>query len=45
MISFIIKQLAKEFKRQFTFLGENIEKYITSTVSIEKKVMGINKNG
>ena len=26
---FIIKELAKEFEKQFTCLGENTEKYIT----------------
>ena len=29
---FIIKELAEEFKKQFTCLGENTEKYITFTV-------------
>ena len=29
---FIIKELAGEFKKQFTCLGENTEKYITFTV-------------
>ena len=33
---FIIKKLAEEFKKQFTCLGENTEKYITFTVQIEK---------
>ena len=42
---FIIKELAKEFKKQFTCLGENTEKYITFTVPIEKEVTRINKNG
>ena len=32
---FIIKDLADEFKKQFTCLGENMEKYITFTVPIE----------
>ena len=35
---FIIQELAEEFKKQFTFLGENTEKYITFTVPIEKKL-------
>ena len=35
----------EEFKNQFTFLGENTEKYITFTVSIEKEVTRIDKNG
>ena len=42
---FIIKELAEEFKKQFTCLGENTEKYITFTVSIEKEVTRIDKNG
>ena len=33
---FIIKELAEEFKKQFSCLGENTEKYITFTVPIEK---------
>ena len=33
---FIIKELAEEFKKQFTRLGENTIKYITLTVQIEK---------
>ena len=37
--------LAEEFKKQFTCLGENTEKYITFTVSIEKEVTRIDKNG
>ena len=42
---FIIKELAEEFKKQFTCIGENIEKYITFTVSMEKEVTRIDKNG
>ena len=42
---FIIKDLAEEFKKQFTGLGEYTEKYITFTVPIEKEVTGIGKNG
>ena len=38
---FIIKELAEQFKKQFTCLGENIEKYITFTVPIEKDVTRI----
>ena len=34
---FIIKELAEEFKKQFTCLGENTDKYITFTVPIEKE--------
>ena len=41
---FIIKELAEEFKKQFTCLGENTEKYITFTVPIEKEVTRIDKN-
>ena len=41
----IIKKLAEEFKKQFTCLGENTEKYITFTVPIEKEVTRIDKNG
>ena len=42
---FIIKELAEEFKKQFTCLGENNEICITFTISIEKKVTRIDKNG
>ena len=42
---FIIKELAEGFKKQFTCLGENTEKYITFTVPTEKKNTGIDKNG
>ena len=42
---FIIKKLAEEFKKQFTCLRENIEKYITFAVPIEKEVTIFNKNG
>ena len=41
---FVIKGLAEEFKKQFTCLGENTEKYITFTVPIEKEVTAIDKN-
>ena len=41
---FVIKELAEEFKEQFTCLEENTEKYITSTVPMEKEVTGIYKN-
>ena len=34
---FIIKQLAREFKGNFEFLGENTEKYITFSVAIKKE--------
>ena len=42
---FIIKELAEEFKKQFTCLGENTEKYVTFTVPIEKEVTRIDKTG
>ena len=42
---FIIKELEKEFKKQFTCLGENIKKYITFLVIIEEKVARIDKRG
>ena len=42
--NFIIKELAREFKKQFTCLGENTEKYITFTVRIEKEVTRIDKS-
>ena len=42
---FIINKLAEEFDRQFTCLGENAEKYITFSISIEKEVNRIGKNG
>ena len=35
---FVIKQLAKEFKDQFKFLGENTHKYITFLVLISKEL-------
>ena len=42
---FIIKELAEEFKKQFTCLGENSQKYITFTLPIEKEVTKNDKNG
>ena len=42
---FTIKELAEEFKKQFICLRENIEKYTTFTVPIEKEVTRIKKNG
>ena len=42
---FIIKGLAEEFKKQFTCLGENTEKYITVSAPIEKEVTTIDENG
>ena len=41
----IKKELAEEFKKQFTCLGENTEKYIIFPVPIGKNVTRINKNG
>ena len=41
----IILSLIEEFKKQFTCLGENTEKYITFTIKIEKEVTRIDKNG
>ena len=42
---FIIKELAGQFKKQFIYVGENTEKYMTFTVPIEKEVTRIDKNG
>ena len=42
---FIIKELAEEFKKQFTCLGENSQKYITFTLPTEKEVTKNDKNG
>ena len=42
---FIIKESAEEFKKQITCLQENTPKYVTFTVSIEKEVTKIDKNG
>ena len=40
---FIIKQLAKEFKEYFNYIGENTEKYISfSITTIIKVIMQIN---
>ena len=41
---FIINKLAEEFEKQLTCLGENTEKYITSSVPIEKAITRVNKN-
>ena len=40
-----MKELAEEFFKKFTCLGENTEKYTIFTVSIEKEVRRINDNG
>ena len=42
---FIIKELAEEFKKLFTCLGENAEKYIAFTGPMEKEVTRIDANG
>ena len=42
---FIIKDLAEEFEKKLTCLGENTEKYITYTVPTEKEVTRIDKKG
>ena len=39
-----MKELAEEFEKQVTSLGENTEKYIIFTVSIEEEVTRIDKN-
>ena len=42
---FNIKELPEEFEGQFTCLGENTEKYIAFTVSIQKHLIKIDKEG
>ena len=42
---FIIKEVAGEFNRQFSCLGQNTENYIIFSVPIEKEVKRIDKNG
>ena len=42
---FIMKELVKEVKKQFTCLGEVTEKFITFTIPIGKEVTRIDKNG
>ena len=41
---FIIKELAEEFKKQFTCLGGHAEKQATFTVPVEKEATRIDKN-
>ena len=41
---FIINELAEEFQKQFTCLGDNTEEYITLTVPKEKEATTIDKN-
>ena len=43
--SFIMKELAEEFQKQFLDLGQSTEKYITFSVLIEKEVVRIHKSG
>ena len=43
IIIFFIKRLVEEFKKQFTCVGENTEKYIAFTVPIEKEVIKTDK--
>ena len=43
-IHFLIEELAEEFKKQFTCLGENTEKYMSFTTLIVKEVIRIDKN-
>ena len=40
----MIKDLAEEFEKQFTCLGENTEKYIIFTVPVEKRIPWIDEN-
>ena len=42
---FIIKELLEELKKQLACSGENIEKYITFKIPIEKEVTRLDKNG
>ena len=42
---FIIKELRNEFEGQFDCLGENIEKYKTFSLPIEKEVTNSDKDG
>ena len=42
---FMIKELAEEFKKQFTCRGEITEKFRTFAVSVEREFARINKNG
>ena len=40
-----MKELVEELEGKFTWLGENTEKYITLSISIENEVARIGKNG
>ena len=42
---FIIKELANEFEEKFECLGEKTGKYKTFSVTIEKEVTNIDKDG
>ena len=42
---FIIKELANEFEGKFECLGKNTEKYKTFSVTIEKEITVIDKDG
>ena len=42
---FIIKELTEEFEGEFECLGENIEKYITFSVSIKREITRKDRNG
>ena len=42
---FIITELAKQFKREFSCPGENIQKHITFSVPMKKEVKRIGKKG
>ena len=41
---FIITERLEEFKKQFTCLGENVEKYLIFIFSLEKEILTIDKN-
>ena len=45
MYRYFIKELANKFQGQFERLGENTEKYKTFSVTIEKEITKISKNG
>ena len=42
---FITRELAEQFKNQFTCLRENYEKYINFTAPVEKGITSIDNNG
>ena len=42
---FIMKEVAEEFKGQFSCLGENTEKNMTLSVLVEKEIKIIDQNG